>query len=291
MPRFLPPELRGSAIRTSGANDHDLTRWRMRARDVDHPHHGVSAFDLNPDSLRDRAAAFLPVMEAGQTFSHTTALDLHGAPLPSQPQELHVSVVFPRTPPRRPGISGHSLTDSPATLLDGMPVTPAAVAWAQSAALLAREDVVAVGDYLVLRARRRALASLEQLTRIAETWHGRPGALRLAWAVPRLRLGVRSRPETHLRLLLVRYRLPEPVVAHPVPVANGLVLHPDLAYPEHRLAIEYEGDGHRSRKEWERDIERRELLAEAGWRTVQVTSTHLRDPRGLVSRVRRYRAI
>lgn len=286
----LPPELRGSAIRTSTAKDHALTRWRLRADDVTHPFRGVSAVDLDVDAVRDRARAFLPVMESGQSFSHTTALALHGAPLPPLPHDLHVSVTFPRTPPRRPGIHGHSLSDAPAEFVDGMPIAPAVVAWAQSAALLSREDLVAAGDYLVLDARRRPLGSLDQLHRVAETWRGRPGAARLAWAAPRIRVGVRSRPETLLRLLLVRSRLPEPSVAHPVTVAGGIVLHPDLAYPAHRLALEYEGDGHRSRAEWERDIERRELLADAGWRTIRITSMHLRDPRGLIERIRRHLA-
>jgi very-short-patch-repair endonuclease len=290
MPTPLPPELRGSAIRTSTADDHSLTRWRLRADDVAHPFRAVSAVDLDLDSVRDLARAFLPVMESGQTFSHTTALALHGAPLPTLPHDLHVSVAFPRTPPRRPGIRGHSLSEAPATLVDGMPVAPVVAAWAQSAALLAREDLVAVGDHIVLDARRRPLGSVDQLHRVAEGWRGRPGSGRLAWAAPRVRVGVRSRPETLLRLLLVRSRLPEPSVAHPVTVADGIVLHPDLAYPAHRLALEYEGDGHRSRAEWERDIERRELLADAGWRTIRITSMHLRDPRALVERIRRHLA-
>lgn len=290
MPTSFPPEFRGSAIRTSTANDHALTRWRLRADDVQHPYRGVSAVGLDLGAVRDLARAFLPVMEPGQTFSHTTALALQGAPLPALPHDLHVSVTFPRTPPRRPGIRGHSLTDAPARLLNGMPVAPAVVAWAQSAPLLDREDLVAVGDHIVLAGRRRPLGSVDQLLQLAETWRGRPGSARLAWAAPRVRVGVRSRPETLLRLLLVRSRLPEPIVAHPVSVAGGIVLHPDLAYPAHRLALEYEGDGHRSRAEWERDIERRELLADVGWRTIRITSMHLRDPRALVERIQRHLA-
>lgn len=290
MPTPLPPELRGSAIRTSTASDHALTRWRLRAKDIDHPYRGVSAVGLDLAAMRDLAAAFLPVMEHGQTFSHTTALALHGAPLPTLPRDLHVSVAFPRTPPRRPGVRGHSLTDAPAMFLDGMPVAPAVVAWAQSASLLAREDLVAVGDHIVLDARREPLGSLDQLQQIAEAWRGRHGSARLAWAAPRVRVGVRSRPETHLRLLLVRSGLPEPCVAYPVTVAGGIVLHPDIAYPDQRLALEYEGDGHRSRAEWERDIERRELLADVDWRTIRVTSMHLRDPLALVARVQRHLA-
>lgn len=232
-------------------------------------------------------------MEAGQAFSHTTALALYGTPVPALSDDVHVSVVFPRTPPRRPGVVGHALTTSPFGLLDAMPVTPAALAWGQSAALLGREDLVAAGDHLVTGSRRgtAGICTLAELTAVAVSWSGRPGATRLAWAAPLVRIGARSRPETHLRLLISRSRLPEPVVELPVTVAAGRVLHPDLAYPQARLALEYEGDGHRARAEWERDIERRELLAEVEWRTIRVTSQHLyRDPVGLVARIRRHLA-
>ena len=281
----LPPEIRGLAIRTSTAGDHGLTRKRLRAPDVQHPFHGVSSVELDLATVRDRALAFLPVMEPGQVFSHTTALALHGAPLPALSLDLHVSVTFPRTPPRRGGVRGHSLASAPATLVDGMPVSPPITGWAQSAALLSREDLVAVGDRLLLR----QSDAIDELAAIATRWRGRPGSVRLSWAAARVRPGVRSRPETHLRLLLVRSRLPEPVVAHPVLVAHGLVLHPDLSYPERKLALEYEGDGHRGRREWEWDIERRELFAEVGWRTIRITATHLfQDSRALIARVRRH---
>jgi hypothetical protein len=288
MARFpLPPEIHGLAIRTSTAEDHGLTRKRLRAPDVQHPFYGVSAVGLDLGTVRDRALAFLPAMEPGQAFSHTTALALHGAPLPVLPPDLHVSVAFPRTPPRRVGIRGHSITGVPTVLLDAMPVSPAEAAWAQSAALLSREDLVAVGDFLLFQ----QLGSTVALGATVDLWRGRPGHARLAWAVARVRPGVRSRPETILRLLLVRSRLPEPVVGYPVAVAGGLILHPDLSYPECKLALEYEGDGHRSRRQWELDIERRELLAEAGWRTLRITAAHLfRDPGGLVDRVRRHLA-
>lgn len=285
MTKPIPPELWRHAIRTSTSADHDLTRRRLRANDVQHPFREVSAFGLDLSQTRHLCRAFLPVMESGQAFSHTTALALHGIPLPRLGPVLHVSVAFPRTPPRRPGVIGHSLRESPATLIDAMPTTPPLIAWAQSGAILSREDVVAAADSLLFL----GATTIDALMAVALSWKGRPGCARLQWAASRARPGVRSRPETHLRLLLVRCRLPEPVVAPPVAVAGGLVLHPDLAYPECRLALEYEGDGHRDRRVWERDIERRELLAEAGWRTIRVTASQLwGDPLGVVSRVRRH---
>jgi very-short-patch-repair endonuclease len=94
-------------------------------------------------------------------------------------------------------------------------------------------------------------------------------------------------------MLLVKARLPEPVVDHPVLVRPGLVLHADLAYPDLRVVFEYEGDGHRtSRRQWLRDIERRELFESAGERVVRVTSIDLfESSEAFVQRVRRIRAV
>lgn len=279
----LPRTLQGHAILTSDGPLFGVTRQRLRGRDIPHPFHGVSSHGLDLASVRERCHAFLPAMERDQVFSHTTALALHGAPLPELDPALHVSVAFPRTPPRRDGIRGHSLTSSPVVMLSGLPAAPAVVAWAQSAMILDRIDLVAVGDHLAA-----AFSGVEALASTADSWANRPGHRKLLWAVARVRLGVRSRPESHLRLLLMRARLPEPVVAHPVVVEGGVVLHPDLAYPDVRLAIEYEGEGHRDPRRWEHDIERRELLADARWRTIRVTKTQLYGaPASVVARVRR----
>ena len=97
--------------------------------------------------------------------------------------------------------------------------------------------------------------------------------------------------ETLLRLVIVAAGLPEPEIGSRVVVAGGsLVLHPDLAYPELRIAIEYEGGGHREAGRWERDIERRELFEDAGWRVIRVTRHALFDePEALIARIRRAR--
>lgn len=279
-------------IRTTDAVRAGTSRYSLRAAAVQHPYREVSAVGLDLTAIEDLCRAYLPVMEPGQAFSHTTALSLVGIPLPAAPPAVHVSVAFPRTPPRRPGVHGHALRDLPVHDLRGMPTSPPLAAWAQAAALLGREDLTAAADGLLLADRGRTpLATPRELDAVAASWHGRPGAARLRWAADHARPGARSRPETLLRLLLVRARLPEPVIEPPILVAGGRVLHPDLAFPAHRVALEYEGDVHRERSAWERDIERRELLADQGWRTVRVTSGQLfRHPRSLVERVRRHLA-
>jgi hypothetical protein len=153
--------------------------------------------------------------------------------------------------------------------------------WCQLAATLDRNDLVAVGDALVTGARTRtarseALASREELARAVGRWASRRGARRLAWALPRVRVGAESRPESLTRLLLVEHGLPEPVPNDPTPMTNGRVLHPDLKWERWRIVFEYEGDGHRtSRTAWQRDIRRKRDFEAAGWTVIRVTSDDL----------------
>ena len=90
-----------------------------------------------------------------------------------------------------------------------------------------------------------------------------------------------------LRLAIVAAGLPEPAIGHPVPVAGDVVLHPDLSYPQQRVAIEYEGDKHRKdKKRWRKDLRRVALLEEAGWRVIRATDDDIADPTNIVRMVR-----
>ena len=95
-----------------------------------------------------------------------------------------------------------------------------------------------------------------------------------------------SRPESRMRVLLVLDGL-APVPQHWVSDADGRFARPDLAFPELRLAVEYDG-GWREGDRWAlaRDRDRLNRLAAAGWEVVFVTAPLLRDPRALVRTVR-----
>lgn len=95
--------------------------------------------------------------------------------------------------------------------------------------------------------------------------------------------------ESRTRLTLVRAGLPCPEVNVPVHDAAGRFLAmPDLTYREPRLALEYDGDVHRTeRATWMRDIRRRESLQAAGWAVMTVVSDDVqRFPYALAGRVR-----
>jgi very-short-patch-repair endonuclease len=86
-----------------------------------------------------------------------------------------------------------------------------------------------------------------------------------------------SAAEVRLERLLVRSGLPRPVRQHAV-TDEGRTIRVDLAYPDRRLAIEFDSlRWHTGRARLENDAERRNLLRSAGWQLVTVTASMLRD--------------
>lgn len=86
----------------------------------------------------------------------------------------------------------------------------------------------------------------------------------------------------------MRGRLPEPTPDFEVAVTGGLLLHADLAFPRERVLLDYEGDGHRvDRTTWLRDLRRRELFEDAGYRVIRVTAADLfHEPDAFLARLR-----
>ncbi|GAA4767543.1 hypothetical protein [Microbacterium gilvum] len=68
--------------------------------------------------------------------------------------------------------------------------------------------------------------------------------------------------------------------------AGAFVARVDLALPELRMAIEYEGDHHRDKAQWRKDLARRRRLEALGWTYVSVTQADLDDPRALLADLR-----
>lgn len=274
----LNAHLEASAFRIDEVDFHGLPGHRLRLVELDRPHRWVRSLRLDVSTIRGRCRAYLPILRSN-VFSHTTAALLHGMPLPPNLQaddRLHVASIG-GTRPRGAGIAGHELATATLSLIEELPVVAADDTWCQMAASIDREHLVAIGDFLVSGtrlvggARTPALCSPAELHEAARRHGRRPGARALQWALPRLRTGVDSLPETLVRLAIVAAGLAEPVVGHPIEVADGRVLHPDLAYPDAKVAIEYEGDRHRmDRERFRRDIERYRQLEDAGWRVIRV---------------------
>ncbi|HEV7965329.1 MAG TPA: hypothetical protein VGP57_22475 [Actinoplanes sp.] len=84
-----------------------------------------------------------------------------------------------------------------------------------------------------------------------------------------------SPPESAIRVRLVRAGLPRPEPQYPVSLPGGLTLHPDLAWPAFRVALEYDGAYHADPAHLELDRRRLNLLVGAGWVVLHATRSHL----------------
>ncbi|GHE08598.1 hypothetical protein GCM10011381_09690 [Klenkia taihuensis] len=95
-----------------------------------------------------------------------------------------------------------------------------------------------------------------------------------------------SPQESRVRLLLWAAGL-RPVSQHVVVDAQGrFVARVDLAFPEQRVAVEYDGWWHAERGQFARDRRRLNALQAAGWRVLHVTAADLHDPTALIARLR-----
>jgi very-short-patch-repair endonuclease len=109
---------------------------------------------------------------------------------------------------------------------------------------------------------------------------------RRAEAVIRLADGLAESPmETVVRLLLHRSRLPPPVAQFRVRHGGQEIARVDFAWPDRRVAVEYDGRWHGEPGQFTRDRARLNRLTAAGWRVVFVTAEGLRNPTALVARV------
>ena len=94
-----------------------------------------------------------------------------------------------------------------------------------------------------------------------------------------------SPPETRLRLLLHRSGMPLPVAQFEVRSGGRFVARVDFAWPDRRLAVEYDGVWHGDPQQFPEDRRRLNRLAAAGWRVHFVTKEDMRRPDELLAGV------
>lgn len=282
MPRRpLPPAL-PVAFTTSEARSAGASADQLRRRSLYRPHHGVRSRRPASDIV-ERARDALPLLRPDEAFCHVTALGLWGLPEvgPSDPR-VHVGGTTSRQR-QRPGLASHRYAGLRPVVHLGLPVVAPVEAWVQAAAVLSVDDLVVLGDSLVgtwspfTPAARVPIGVLADAVLAAAS---RPGVRRLRQAVELVRERVDSPPESRLRLLVLRAGVPEPEVNVRRWADDGSYLgKPDLSWPGQRVALEYEGDHHRTdRRTFRNDIVRRERFADAGWYLMRVSAHDLTLP-------------
>lgn len=288
----------GRSFLVDEAYDRGLSRRRLAASDLEIPFRAVRTArgSTTPNTLEDRNSALLALARAyslraggDEVFSHVTAARLWGIALPwrleSRPG-LDVSVYEPAFPPQIAGVIGHRIArDVGAVERFSLPCAPVIETWVQLATVLSVDELVAAGDSIVRR--KMPLATLDEVLGAAQAARRRPGIRKLRAAARLVRSGTDSPGETRMRLVLVRAGLPEPLIGFTVhDERHAFVGTPDLAYPDARIALDYEGEIHRvDPRTFAQDITRREAFQDARWRHIRVVKEHLDRPLLLLSRV------
>ncbi|MFK4762226.1 endonuclease domain-containing protein [Microbacterium sp. ZW T5_45] len=295
----LPAEL-GDHFSVKKASTLGLGRARADAADLERPFHGVRSISA-PDTFRAHVDCYVPRLRPGQRFVGRTAARIWELPHPTPwctDEPLQIAVPQDQSPPRTSGVEGRRLRTERAQtwMLGDVPVVDPIAAVLSSAGELTETEIVILLDALISdssnypgrdNVRWPRVTGDVVVERVA-LWDRFAGSSRVKRAIPRMRPGVESPKETETRLLLVDGGLPEPDVQYVVRKEGRFVARVDLAYPRWRIAIEYEGDGHRrDRSQWRRDIARQRALEDLGWIVIRLTQDDLDDPRAFVARVRR----
>ncbi|WP_240951103.1 endonuclease domain-containing protein [Bifidobacterium olomucense] len=158
--------------------------------------------------------------------------------------------------------------------------------WAQMATHLPLRELVILGESIIaaldLRTNDSAtdfgghIRSFIALSKSPLSFHGKK---KCQTATGLMIPGARSPKESESHLLLRSHGIPHPILNYHVPDSSfktGAPMTLDMAWPDFLVAVEYDGDQHRTdREQWRRDQEKRNRLRARGWEIILATAGNL----------------
>lgn len=242
----------------------------LKASDLERLWHGVYCLGEPTDELRLRGldlwcGTMVPVClaSAAALFGFDT----------EQPAELHVL-----NPP------GHQLRSADGLVVhrrDGAPLvyTPDRIATAPAwtavevARALRRPRALATLD----AALRSGTCTRPELWRAAIQQAGRRGIVAVRDLIPLADARAESPMESEARLAMIDGGLPTPELQHEIVDGNGELRRLDFAWPDARVAVEYDGiDWHTEPDALRNDRRRRLALQDVGWTVIAIVSDDVR---------------
>jgi len=155
---------------------------------------------------------------------------------------------------------------------DGLPLTTPTQTFVDLVDILPDHDLIAAGAGLLCW--KQPLATREEIESAIDAHKGRPGQKRLRTAVTALVERSRSRPETLYRLAFLRAGLPMPKLNVKIRINDHRDAAPDMAWWPARVAVEYEGEHHRTEQDqWQYDLDRYNDMADADWEVRRLSGT------------------
>jgi very-short-patch-repair endonuclease len=230
-------------------------------------------------ALRAHAAC---VLLPAAVVTGVSAAVLWGVDLAGAADDVEVTVPPSSHPSRLPGLRVRraDLPRAHRWRRRGVPVTTAAATAVRLAQLLDQESAVVAVDQMVAA----GAVDLAAVRSLADAARG-PGSARARRACA-LADGLAESPqETRLRLLLRTSGLPAPVAQYRVRDGGQVLARVDFAWPEHKIALEYDGLWHGESGQFAKDRRRLNRLTAAGWRVIFVTAADMHDPEALLARI------
>ncbi|WP_263994425.1 hypothetical protein [Mycobacterium yunnanensis] len=187
--------------------------------------------------------------------------------------DVPVELIWPNArPPRGVKTRRDRLLGNEFETLDGMWVTTAA----RTAFDLGRRGPVGSCVERIDALGRATGLDVDSVLAVARRHPGSPGVRKLPAVLDLYDPGAESPRETWLRLLLIRAGYPRPRTQIPVSGGYGQpTYYLDMGWEERRLAVEYDGDHHRTDPvQFAKDIVRIELAHQLGWQVIRVAKAN-----------------
>lgn len=260
------------AIAAATLNDYQLRRWyRTIFRDVYLPKWAEL-------SLEDRILGAWLWSRRRAVIAGAGASALHGAQWVGA--DTAIELIGKSARPQ-PGLIVRNETLGPdeVTVIRRLPVTSVARTAFDLGRHLPRGQALARLDALM----RATPFSAEDVSVLAKRYRGARGSRRLSEILPMVDGGAASPKETWLRLLLLDAGFPKPVTQIPVNDGWRLVGVLDMGWEDYMVAVEYDGDQHRTdRRQFVKDINRLAKFQDLGWVVIRVVAEH--RPHDIVTR-------
>ncbi len=190
-----------------------------------------------------------------------------------QPSDLHV--LSPPGSRIRPsdGLVVHRRDGAPLSEVDGRPATSPAWTAVEVARSLQRPRALATLD----AALRSGTCQRADLWRAAVEQAGRRGIVGVRDLMPLADARAESPMESEARLAMIDGGLPIPELQYEVIDGNGELRRLDFAWPEQRVAVEYDGlDWHSGPEAMRRDRKRTAALMDVGWTVIAIVFEDVR---------------
>ena len=243
-----------------GLKRHELRRWyRPMFRGVYIPKRATP-------SLRDRTVGAWLTSDRKGVIAGVAASALHGAEWVDDDEPVEILVDERR---RQSGliIRMDRLADDEVTTVADLPVTTTARTAFDLGRYQKRSAAIARLDALM----RAAPFSTDEVSMLMQRYGPVRGVRQLRDLLPLVDPGAASPRESWLRLLLIDNGFPIPETQ--IPVLDGGVpfAYLDMGWRHIQLAVEYDGDQHRTdRPQYVKDIRRHPKIEMRGWEVVRV---------------------